>query len=389
MKVFFGVVLVIALGVGLGIGVASLRTPESWWTPETGVDSEAQSTSFSENDPRPMLVVDQSEYNFGVVDLKTGGSHDFVFRNEGDAPLKLVSGGSSCRCTVSEFDEKVVPPGGSDKVTVSWTPSERVGSYQQSVKILTNDPEMPEVTLTIAGEISAIAQVSPLELVFSRVSSNEAAAAEAHLLCYLEEKYDILGHKWSDKETARYFDVKLRPMTVEELSKWPTATSGYRAEITVKPGLPQGPFRQILSFDTSLEALPQMELPIEGIVGSEIAVVGPGWDEDKGLLTIGAVHKDKGASRQLWLIVRGAHRKDVVFKPIDVFPNSMKVVLGEPSEINNGRAVKTPLSIDVPPGSPTINCLDLETGKYGEIILGTSHPQVPKIRILVRMAIEE
>ena len=389
MKMFFALLLVVAHGVGLGMGVAALRIEKSWWSPDINVGGEDTIATDRPGEPKPKLVIDKTEYNFGRLDMKSSGKHDFVFTNAGEAPLKLVSGGTSCRCTTSDVDDKVIPPGGSEKVTVSWKPAERVGPYQQTAKILTNDRDHPEVTLTISGKISATTQVYPSELIFSRVSSGEAATAEARLLCYLDEQFGILDREWSDKARAEFFDVDLRPLTAEELEQWPTAKSGYLATITVTPGLPQGPFRQKLTFRTSLSLAPKMELPIEGIVGSEIAVVGPGWDADKGVLTIGAVSSSKGAKRRLMLIVRGADRREVSFKPVDIFPNAMKVTLGERREINNGAVVQTPLLIDIPPDSPTVNCLGSDLGKFGEIILETTHPQVPKLRILVRMAIEK
>ncbi|MBU4273320.1 MAG: DUF1573 domain-containing protein [Planctomycetes bacterium] len=389
MKTYLGLMLVIVLGIGLGIGVAALRTEKTWWTPDINVGGEDTFATDRPGEPKPKLVIDKTEYDFGTLDMKSGGKHDFVFTNAGEGPLKLVSGSTSCRCTTSDVDNKVIPPGGSDKVTISWKPAERVGPYQQTAKILTNDPARPEVTLTVSGKISAATQVYPSELVFSRVSSGEAATAEARLLCYLDEQFGILDREWSDKATAEYFDVDLRPLTAEELKQWPTAKSGYLATITVKPGLPQGPFRRKLTIRTSLSSTPKMELRIEGIVGSEIAVVGPGWDADKGVLTIGAVSSSEGAKRRLMLIVRGADRREVSFKPVDVSPSAMKVGLGERREINRGAVVQTPLLIDIPPDSPTVNCLGSDLGKFGEIILETTHPQVPKLRILVRMAIEK
>ena len=69
-------------------------------------------------------------------------------------------------------------------------------------------------------------------------------------------------------------------------------------------------------------------------------------------------------------------------------PSVLKVSLGQPSEINNGAVVADAVMIDIPPGSPPVNHLGSEQGKLGEIILETTHPQVPKLRILVRFAVE-
>ncbi len=386
MKTIFGLLLVILLGVGLGVVMADLRIEKTWWSPglRRGGDE-----AHSRGSPAPILVIDRTEFDFGTLDLHSSGSHDFVFANAGEGPLKIVAAGTSCRCTASQFDEKVIPPGGSDKITISWEPAGKVGAYRESANILTNDPLRPEVTLTVSGTITAVVQVAPPELVFSRVTSGEASTAEARLLCYVDEPFGIIDREWTNTETADYFEAALRPLEDEELKQWPPARSGYLARVTVNPGLPQGPFRQKLIFRTSLSGAPLLELPIEGIVGSEIAVVGPGWDADKGILTIGTISSAEGARRRLMLVVRGADRREVSFRPVEVFPRSLKISLGQSREINQGAVVQTPLLIEIPRGSPTVNCLGSEVGRLGEIVLDTTHPQVPKLNILVRLAIEE
>jgi hypothetical protein len=130
-----------------------------------------------------------------------------------------------------------------------------------------------------------------------------------------------------------------------------------------------------------------LTLPVEGSVGSEIAVVGHGWDPDTGILSIGEIAGGAGASRQLMLVVRGPLRREVKFKTQRIKPDVLKVLLGPPHEINNGVVVQIPLRIEIPAGSPPANHLGSEQGKLGEILLETSHPQVPTLRILVRFAI--
>ncbi len=144
---------------------------------------------------------------------------------------------------------------------------------------------------------------------------------------------------------------------------------------------------KLLRFRLNLASPSEITLPIEGIVGSEIAVAGPGWDPDKGVLTLGPVSSTAGAERRLTLIVRGPIRDRVAFKPIQVSPSLLRVSLGEKHAINGGIVVTTPLVIEIPPGSPTVDCLGSDLGRLGEIILESTHPQVPKMRFLVRFAV--
>jgi hypothetical protein len=376
---------VILLGIALGVGLSVLRIGTASWRPDLDQGSGQQAAPPS--GPAPKVVVDQTDYDFGALDMAAKGSHDFLFRNAGDAPLKLVSGGTSCRCTVSELGQEEVSPGGSTKVILTWKPIDKSGPYQQTAKVLTNDPARPQVTLSISGRFTTAVQVFPPELVFSGATSGETASATARLACYLDQPLRVLGHEWSEAATARHFEAVVRPLTAEELKEFPAAQSGLLVTVTVKAGLPQGLFRQKLRFQTNLASSPTVTLPIEGIIGSEIAVVGPDWNPDSGVLTFGAIASRSGAKRRLMLVVRGPMRKQVAFKAVQISPSLLRVSLGEKREISHGDVVATPLMIEIPPGSPTVDRLGSEQGKLGEIILESTHPQVPKLRILVRFAV--
>ena len=333
------------------------------------------------------MAVDKAEYDFGTRDIEaSSGSHDFVFTNKGDAPLSLSSGGTSCRCAMSKLGQEKIPPGGLTKVTISWKPVGKPGPYYQTAKINTNDPAQPQITLAVSGRVTAAVRFEPSELVFSRLSVGETSTAESRLFCYRDAPLRILGHTWSDAATARYFDVTQRSLSATELKEEPTAQCGMLVKITWKAGLPAGPVHQALTFQTNTASSPT--LSIEGIIGGEITVVGPGWNPDTGILQIGEVPRNLGTQRRLMLVVRGPMRREITFKPLSVAPSVLRVSLGQPGEINRGAVVQVPLIVDIPPGSPPTNRLGTEQGKLGEIILGTTHTQVPKVRILVRFAIE-
>ncbi len=389
MRTLLLVTLAVVMGVALGVGTAVLRVRTAPWDPKLDetVESEPELTLPAEG-PAPKVVVDKTEYDFGTVDIEaSGGSHDFVFTNQGDGPLSLTAGGTSCRCTMSKLDKSEIAPGKSTKVALTWKPIDRPGPYQQSAKILTNDPAKPSITLTVGGRVTAAARLAPTELVFTRLSAGEKSTASAKWFCYLDTPIKIVGHKWSNEATASYYDVAMRPLSAEELKEEKDAKSGTLITVTVKPGQPQGPIRQKLILQTS--ASTSQTLLIEGNIGSEIALVGRGWDPDTGILNLGEVPRREGIRHRLLLVVRGPLRKGVQFKVLPPSPSMLNVSLGQRTEINNGTVVQIPVTVEIPPGSPPANHLGSEQGCLGEIILETTHPNVPKLRILVRFAVED
>jgi hypothetical protein len=389
MKSTLAIVLVILLGVALGVGTAELRIRLAPW--DRKLDESVEKTPPAPSRSReltPKVVVDQPDYDFGTLDIAVGGSHEFTLSNVGRGPLKLSAGESSCRCTTSELSRESIPPGRSAKVTVTWKPAQKLGPYKQGAKILTNDPSQPQVTLTVSGKITAAARLVPPELVFSRMSAGEASTGEARLYCYLDTPLKIADHTWSDAATASYFDATVEPLSADELKEEPSARSGMLVRVTVKPGLPQGPIEQRLVIQTNVATTGTQTLLIQGIIGSEIAIAGPGWNPVNGVLNVGVVARRTGMERKLILFVRGPGHNKVEFKVAQVEPNLLKASLGPPSEVNKGVATQIPLTIDIPPNSPAANHLGSEQGPPGEIVVETSHPHVPKLRILVRFAIE-
>jgi hypothetical protein len=241
--------------------------------------------------------------------------------------------------------------------------------------------------LTISGTITRALQAAPADLVFSRMTTNERATGESRLYCYADQPLKVLGYELTDAVTAPSCRIAIRPLRAEELKENPLARSGALVSVTIGPGLPQGFFRQKLTLQTNIASSPTVTLIVEGTVGGEIGVVGPDWDSATGVLSIGAISGRDGATRRLFLVVRGPLHNQVTFKPARVAPEMLSVSVGRRSEINNAVA-QTPLVIAIPPGSAAENHLGSDQGKLGEIILETTHPHVPKLRILVRFAVE-
>ena len=322
------------------------------------------------------------------MDLSESGSHQFTISNVGKAPLDLSPGPSSCKCTLSDLSEHtVISPGGKTQVTVTWKSKGMSGPFKQSASILTNDPTRSKVVFTISGRFSVAAKAVPSELVFSRVVAGQPATASVHLYGFRPEPLKTQDIKWDDASTANYFEAKLSPLSSGQFKQEEGATSGSLLEITVKSGLPMGPFQQKISLATNFKETPTIEVPIRGKVASEITIVGPGWDDSGGMLMMGTVSSRQGAQRTLLIIAGGPHGKDIQFKSVEVVPDLLKAELGTPKPIG-GHATQVPLTITIPPGSPPANHLGSEQGKLGRITIETDHPRTPKLKILVRFAVE-
>lgn len=98
-----------------------------------------ESASGEEEGGMPELAFETKSYDFGTVSQGEEVEHPFVYRNEGDAPLVIVSIEPSCGCTVAEEPpEEPILPGGSDTLTITYDSKGHRGRQNRSVSIVAN-----------------------------------------------------------------------------------------------------------------------------------------------------------------------------------------------------------------------------------------------------------
>lgn len=384
------VILVAVLGMLAGTGSAMFQLARAPWNGDPGGEGNQPYPPSVGNptDPVPRVVVEKVEHDFGVMDQSTKGSHAFVFENTGEAPLELTPGPTSCRCTGLKIERKSIPPGESGRVTVLWATRGNIGHASETADVFTNDPRRPRVALTVAGYVTQAIRVLPESLALGRISAGESATAEVALYCYLDEPFEILGHSLDHPEIAENFEVTFEPLPADQLKKQPKAHSGLLARVTVKPGLPLGPIRQTIHARTNLKSALTVVIPIDGKIDSDIAIYGPGWNNENRVLRIGRVRSEEGAKRDLLLVARGPLHKEVEFECTSVPPGTLTVSLGETTQLDAATSSQTRLIIEIPKGARPVSHLISEETKPVRILIKTTHPKVPELLILVSYAIE-
>ena len=382
----------VAMGV-LWFGACSpSRAPEPA-APDEAATGRPPAANRPSAPAAPKLVLRQEQHDFGKMETNGTGRHEFVLANRGDRPLILSRAKSSCGCCTCVCDAELpepgeIPPGKSATVTLRWQIKRYTGTFRQSETLATNDPERPEVTLGVSGRVTPTVRVVPTQLVFSRVPPGEPASGEVRLYGYRSQPLEILGHEFSDPAEAESFAVTCEPLSAEEVAEEVDATSGCLLRVRVSPGLAAGPFRQQIVLKTNVDSAAQIELPVLGTVGSELAIAGFGWEEQTGVLTLGTVAAAKGTRRKLQVVVRGPHAGEVKLKPVRIVPDLLEVEVGQGKPLGSGEVIQIPLTIRIPPGSPAANFLGSQADELGRIVLETGHPQQSELRILVRFRVK-
>ena len=313
------------------------------------------SATVSAHRSGPTLELDEEQYNFGRSEVGIGGRHAFVFTNSGDGALVLTRDRSTCGCCTCvctvQLPEGAVAPGESAPVTLQWKSTLYVGPFRQTATILTNDPDRPAVTLSIAGRFTGPVGVVPSLLVFSSVRVGQAAMSEVRLYSYLQESLDITGFELSNPQNAEYFDVSWQRLSVEEVQEEGEARSGYLVRVAVQPGLPAGAFQQAILLKTNSKSVPRVEIPVQGRLVNDVSIAGRGWNAQTGVLTMGTVKRSEGVDWPLLIVVRGPHAKDVQLRAVRGVPGCLAVEL-EPTRYTADTGLSlTRMKIRVPSGS--------------------------------------
>ncbi|MFO7922288.1 MAG: DUF1573 domain-containing protein [Bacteroidales bacterium] len=91
-------------------------------------------------------------HDFGTVKHGEKLVYDFIYNNTGDASLVIHSARADCGCTVPEYDNKPLPPGGEGRIKVIFDTRGFRGRQTKTVQLLTN-AENSVVTLAVRAMI--------------------------------------------------------------------------------------------------------------------------------------------------------------------------------------------------------------------------------------------
>jgi len=103
----------------------------------------------------PKAVIENPQYNAGIINQGTVIFHDFIVKNTGDMPLELKV--NDCGCGgVKAKTPNPVKPGKSDVIKVSIPTVNRKGDFRRDIKIETNGPAGKETVITITAKINPV-----------------------------------------------------------------------------------------------------------------------------------------------------------------------------------------------------------------------------------------
>lgn len=102
------------------------------------------------------LVPDQKTFDFGTIYEKNGKvRHTFRLTNRSRQTLFITEANTWCGCTATDFSRKPIRPGETARVTVTFDPERRPGSFTKEVVLMLNDGRY-YTRLWIKGNVVAV-----------------------------------------------------------------------------------------------------------------------------------------------------------------------------------------------------------------------------------------
>ncbi len=103
---------------------------------------------------KTVILVKESEHNFGEMVDGDKVSHTYIVENVGDKALFIANVQTSCGCTVPAFSEEPIFPGATGTVTLEFNSAGKRGNVNKKALIVANASNAP-YPISFTAEVQA------------------------------------------------------------------------------------------------------------------------------------------------------------------------------------------------------------------------------------------
>jgi len=213
----------------------------------------------------PKISVDPMMKDAGTVAKGEKIETVFTVKNSGTQDLVITDARPSCGCTVASFD-RTVKPGQTGKITAAVDTKNFTGPITKTVSVVSNDPETPQLALTIKAVVKPYVEIDPTE--FVRFSAIRGDTASQDLILFSSEK----DFQPTVAESSQpYVKAQVAPASDKEKLEGKTGTQ-YKLHVTLEPTAPVGVLNAPVHVKTGVAKQPDIEIRVSGIVRDRISV---------------------------------------------------------------------------------------------------------------------
>ena len=130
--------------------------------------SFADDSSISQN-KRPLLKTERTRHNLSTIKKGTKFGYAFPFANRGQADLKFLKAIAKSSGEIYVKMPSIIPPGEERYVYISQDSNQIRGEHTLEILIQTDDPNQPEVLLTLSGYVQWSVEILPRPVALMKV----------------------------------------------------------------------------------------------------------------------------------------------------------------------------------------------------------------------------
>ena len=336
-------------------------------------------TGAAATGPRPRVSVDEPIHQFGTMHVGEEGTHVFVVRNTGDAPLELGEPSATCKCTLGVLESRTISPGESIDVTLEWNTAKVVEVFREGAEIPTNDPDQPLLLLAVEGRVEPLLVVSPsFQWDLGSFTGDEPQVVSGTVHSTVLEAFAIT----KAESTHPLFSARVRPLEPGRREKL-GAKSGYTIEVTLDPALPEGPAAATLSLETDVDGARKIGVQVtaerEGPVRF-LAAPGVRWNGFDQAVDLGRFPAEDGAAATLFMFVAEPAGEPFRIHGVDVEPAHFTATVTEDTTFQVPGRRRYEIRLAVPPGHPPDVRLQQNSAR---VRLRTNHPSAPLVKLFI------
>ncbi len=124
---------------------------------------------------QPRLFCELPSFEFAPLDNSQEVNHTFTLSNSGKSTLYIRRVRSDCGCLLVRPAPETIEPGGQIEIKARLILKGLRGSQKRKITVFSNDPQTPQLVLTIAGEVLAPVDLYPERLFWGHIHKSQAA----------------------------------------------------------------------------------------------------------------------------------------------------------------------------------------------------------------------
>jgi hypothetical protein len=304
---------------------------------------------------KPKAVAVEPIKDAGTVAKGEKIVHDFAIRNDGDAPLEITNVHPACGCTVAEFD-KTIAPGQTGKVHAVVDTVTFNGPIAKGVTVFTNDPDTPQLELTVRAKVEPYVSVKPGYARYITVQGEPLEGSIAQTIWVPDgTPMEVTGvdSPWP------FLKVTYREATTEERAS-DAKGKVWRVEMALSNDAKVGPLSDYVTVHTSHPKQKIVQIPVSGFVRPVIAVTPPVAD-------FGKIELKEPLRKALNI-------RNFATEPIKVtsIEQTVKGIDAKLESLEEGREYQVRLVLDPTLGKGPFN---------GKITIHTDSPKIPLLEV--------